>query len=114
VLGVLAENNNEIARLAQTLESEFEVRYVSAADFSGIDICLTTQHYGVVLSVLREIPFVVIDLDNQMIARECKAIGYPTISDVRNAWSERVALRELLHEKKRDRVRLARRNIELV
>jgi hypothetical protein len=114
VLGVFAENNNEIARAAHTLENEFEVRYISAADFAGIDICLTARHYGVVLSVLREIPFAVIDLDNQMIARECKAIGYPTISDVRNAWSERVALRELLHEKKRDRVRLARRNIELV
>jgi hypothetical protein len=113
VLGVMADGNNEIVAVTGELSRDFEVRYISAADFSDIDICLTTQHHGVVLSVLHEIPFAVMD-HGGILARDCNAIGYPLISDVRNAWSERVALRELVHLRKRDRVRFAQRNFDLL
>ena len=115
VLGVLSEwLNDKLHEALRDVKTDFEVRYISPADFAGIDVCLTNRLEGVILSVLHEIPFVTIPTPDDAIERECTALGYPALSDVRNAWSERVALQELLHNVKPRRLRLAARNIELM
>ncbi len=114
VLGVVAGRLHARSELIRSLASDFEIRFVSQAAFEGVDLCLTSEREGVILSVLHEIPFAVIGAEGDAPQRECNALGYPQISDPREAWSERVALQEKIHEAKPHRVRLARRNIEVL
>jgi hypothetical protein len=114
VLGVLAGKIDAGSKLLRKLEADFEVRFVSPATFEGIDICLTSELEGVILSVLHEIPFAVTGAKGDAVERECSVLDYPEISDAREAWSQRIALQERIHAAKPQRVRLARRNIEVL
>src|SRR5712671_2491625 len=115
VLGVVGEDMDEmIAKVISGLESDFEIRYVSAADFADIDVCLTSKLQGVILSVLHRIPFAAIPAYGEPIDRECRALKYPFIADARSAWSERDSLRAILENAKPLRLRLAHRNLELM
>jgi len=115
VLGILAEEIlSSKAEALHGLDSNFEIRHVPHSDFADIDICLATSLQGVCLSVLHGVPFAVLAGTDKPIERECNALGYPVVSDVHYAWSERSTLQDLLHQAKPRRVRLSLRNIELL
>jgi hypothetical protein len=114
VLGVVSDDLRDTeGDILQNLESDFEVRYVSASTFNDIDVCFTTESHGIFLSVLHEIPFAVIPTGDGAPQRECRALDYPLISDVREAWSERAALQAVIEKAKPGRLRLAQRNIDV-
>ncbi|MBI4472370.1 MAG: polysaccharide pyruvyl transferase family protein [Acidobacteria bacterium] len=138
VLGVfVSKADQSIADALQKLESEFEIRRIVydpeqpnaipqfRADFRQSDVCITTHLHGVILSVLENIPFAGIGAPGEKVQRECSALEYPLFlaretgsnklsAAVRDAWSERSILKELLRNVRPQRIRLAERNMELL
>ena len=93
--------------------------------FQSVDAFVTTRYHGVVLSILTGTPFLGVGAPCEKVHRECQAIRYPQyvsyastaeqfVEAVRETWSERENLRELLRHGASRRKQLAYRNFQLM
>ena len=93
--------------------------------FQSVDAFVTTRYHGVVLSILTGTPFLGVGAPCEKVHRECQAIRYPQyvsyastaeqfVEAVRETWSERENLRELLRHGASQRKQLAHRNLQLM
>jgi len=93
--------------------------------FQSVDAFVTTRYHGVVLSILTGTPFLGVGAPCEKVHRECQAIRYPQyvsyastaeqfVEAVRETWSERENLRELLRHGASRRKQLAHRNFQLM
>jgi len=93
--------------------------------FQSVDAFVTTRYHGVVLSILTGTPFLGVGAPDEKVQGECQAIRYPQwvsyassadqfVEIVRETWSERGDLRELLRHAAPRRKQLAHRNFQLM
>jgi polysaccharide pyruvyl transferase WcaK-like protein len=110
--------------------TRFEMSRPNAIDefirsFQSVDAFVTTRYHGVVLSILAGTPFLGVGAPAEKVQRECQAIRYPQhvsyastteqfVEAVRETWSEREDLRELLRHAAPQRKQLAHRNFQLM
>ena len=110
--------------------TRFDIKKTDAIDefirsFQSVDAFVTTRYHGVVLSILTGTPFLGVGAPGEKVHRECQAIGYPQyvsyastaeqfVERVRETWSEREDLGELLRHAASRRKQLAYRNFQLM